>query len=353
MNCNARPPDPQTAIRGWVAGFFLFLITACSTLPPARGPDGSSPGQGTLRDSGLILRSKSDLQPLIAPDIPALSPHWQPAGGDYAAFAGRIKKPRLEFWAIRVVLNYAAPEPGDAETRQPAKQRILIGAGMGDSIPRFGHVASTRVSSFVRDNGLVVGINTVPFAPSSAREAEERKVVGLGISEGRLIAPPVPRFDALVFYRDGRAAIVGQWELHVTDSRAPPELLHATGGFHCILRDGELTGRARRKSPRYARSAAGVSADGRTLYLVAINGGRLLNRGATEAETALILKQLGADDALNLDGGGSSALVLRFPIGAADGAADGITTLNTPVHSGLPGRERAVALCLGIGPDSP
>jgi exopolysaccharide biosynthesis protein len=223
------------------------------------------------------------------------------------------------------------------------------------------------VSSFVRNNGLVVGINTVPFTPSSAREAEERKVAGLGVSEGRLIAPPVPRFDALVFYRDGRAAIVGQWELSVTDSgdkpgeTLPPEILHATGGFHCILRDGELTGRARQKSPRYARSAAGVSADGRILYLIAINGGRLMNRGATEAETALILKQLGAGDALNLDGGGSSALVLRFPIGAADGAVDSVAdgavdevaVLNTPVHSGFPGRERAVALCLGIGPDSP
>ena len=351
MNCNARPSDPQTVIRGWAACFFLFLITACSTFPPAREePAASSPGQDRRQDSGLILRSKSDLQPLTAVDIPALAPHWQPLGGEYAAFAGRIKKPRLEFWAVRIVLTYAVPEPAGTE---PAGQRILIGAGRGDGIPRFGHVASTRVSSFVRDNGLIVGINTVPFEPSSAREAEERKVVGLGISKGRLIARPVPRFDALVFYRDGRAAIIGQWELHTADSASPPEILHAAGGFHRILRDGELTERARRKSPRYARSAAGISADGRTLYLIAINGGRLLNRGATEAETALILKQLGANDALNLDGGGSSALVLRFPGDAAGGHAGGVTILNTPVHSVLPGQERAVALCLGIGPDSP
>jgi exopolysaccharide biosynthesis protein len=212
----------------------------------------------------------------------------------------------------------------------------------------------------------MAGINTVPFEPSSAREGEERTVVGLGVSDGRLIAPPAPRFDALVFYRDGRAAIVAQWELQTADSEdspgkaLPPGILHAVGGFHCVLRDGELTERARRKSPRYARSAAGLSENGGVLYLVAINGGRLMNRGATEAETALILKQLGAQDALNLDGGGSSALVLRFPNGGtdgsadgtADGAANGVTILNTPVHAGLPGRERAVALCLGIGQDT-
>jgi hypothetical protein len=277
-------------------------------------------------------------------------PRWRQVdgAGEIAAFAGRIRKPRLEFWALRVVLNYAAPESGepDARTWEEPEQRILIGAGEENGILRFGHTASTRVSSFVRNNGLTAAINTVPFEPSSALEGEDRTVVGLGVSNGRLIAPPEPRFDALVFYRDGRAAIVGQWELCAADgddgSGVPPEILHATGGFHCILRNGELTGWARRKSPRYARSAAGLSADGRTLYLIAINGGRLTNRGATEAETALLLKQLGAEDALNLDGGGSSALVLRFP-------ADGVTVLNTPVHAGLPGRERAVALCLGIG----
>jgi hypothetical protein len=326
------------------------------------------------RDFGVVLRSKSDLQVLTVPDIPAIAPYWQPisADGDFAVFAGRTRRPRLEFQAIRVRLNYAVRDPGaaegetdgkekgetDGETRKAPAQRILIGAGEGNGVLHFGQVPSVRVSSFVRNNGLMAGINAVPFEPSSAREGEARAVVGLGVSDGRLIAAPVPRFDALVFYRDGRAAIVGQWELRVNApdygpggprteagpdeaGTLPPEILHAAGGFHCVLRGGELTERALRQSPRYARSAAGLSADGRTLYLVAINGGRLTQRGATEAETALILKQLGALDALNLDGGGSSALVLRFPAG--------VSVLNTPAHSGLPGRERAVALCLGIG----
>ncbi|MDR3147009.1 MAG: phosphodiester glycosidase family protein [Treponema sp.] len=325
------PPVPRATLCGWAAGFFLLLVSACSTVSPP-GPE-LSPGQGSGAGTASLLRSRSDLKPLSVPAIGDTLPRWQPlsADGDLSVFAGRTKKPRLEFWAVRVVL---------------AGQRILIDAGPGEGIPRFGHVASTRVSSFVRDNGLWVGINTVPFEPSSAREGEDRRVVGLGLSEGRLIAPPVARYDALVFYRDGRAAIVGQQELSPRDSAdspdIPPEILHATGGFHCILRDGELTERARRESPRYARSAVGISADGRTLYLLAINGGLLTKRGATEAETALLLKQLGAHDALNLDGGGSSALVLRF--------ADGVRVLNTPAHAGLPGWERAVALCLGIGP---
>jgi exopolysaccharide biosynthesis protein len=221
-----------------------------------------------------------------------------------------------------------------------------LGAGAGPSRP--GHVPSIRVSSFVRDNGLLAGINTVPFDPSSSREGEERRVAGIAVAGGRIIAPPVPRYDALVFYRDGGAAIVNQGELGEGGLESPPrEILHAVGGFHRILSGGELTERARQRAagPRYARSAAGLSGNagnGGVLYLIVINGGFPGSRGATEAETALILKRLGAGDALNLDGGGSSALALRSPRG-------GIRILNTPSHGGFPGRERAVALCLGIG----
>jgi hypothetical protein len=279
-------------------------------------------------------------------------PQWQPisAGGELSLFAGRIKDPGLEFWALKIERGCGAEnreagtlaettETGAAPEKRPAL-RVLLGAGPGESRP--GYVPSVRVSSFVRDNDLLAGINMVPFDPSSAREGEERRVVGIAVAGGKPVAPPVSRYDALVFYRDGGAAIVNQGELG--DPPSSPEILHAAGGFHRLLRDGELTERALEKAagPRYARSAAGLSGGGGTLYLIVINGGFPGSRGATEAETALILKQLGARDVLNLDGGGSSALALRLPRG-------GVRILNTPSHGGFPGRERAVALCLGIG----
>jgi hypothetical protein len=315
------------------AGFMLLLLSACTTLPP-------------LDWEGLPV------EPLRTAGIPAFVPRWRPvsAGGEVSLLAGKIQDPGLEFWALRIeglrgaedrnagILADAA-ETGTAPEKRPAL-RVLLGAGPGESRP--GYVPSVRVSSFVRDNDLLAGINTVPFDPSSTREGEERRVVGIAAAGGRPIAPPVPRYDALVFYRNGAAAIVNQGELG--DPAAFPEILHAAGGFHRLLRDGELTERAleRAAGPRYARSAAGLSDGGGTLYLIVINGGFPGSRGATEAETALILKQLGARDVLNLDGGGSSALALRLPQG-------GVRILNTPSHGGFPGRERAVALCLGIG----
>jgi exopolysaccharide biosynthesis protein len=74
---------------------------------------------------------------------------------------------------------------------------------------------------------------------------------------------------------------------------------------------------------------------------VVIDGRRAGSVGATEAETALLLRALGAADGINFDGGGSTALALRYPDGK-------IRTVNTPVHGGVVGSERAVAGCLGI-----
>jgi hypothetical protein len=72
-----------------------------------------------------------------------------------------------------------------------------------------------------------------------------------------------------------------------------------------------------------------------------IDGRRAESVGGTEKETALLLHALGSWNGINFDGGGSSALVMRQPDGS-------FRTLNTPVHSGIPNRERPVAGCIGV-----
>jgi exopolysaccharide biosynthesis protein len=81
---------------------------------------------------------------------------------------------------------------------------------------------------------------------------------------------------------------------------------------------------------------------GRVLYLLVIDGRRLGSIGATERETGLLLRVLGAEDGILMDGGGSSALALDF------GGSGKILPVNKPVHGGIIGRERAVATCVGV-----
>jgi exopolysaccharide biosynthesis protein len=62
---------------------------------------------------------------------------------------------------------------------------------------------------------------------------------------------------------------------------------------------------------RQARTLAGVTEDGR-LLLVTVDGRRPgWSVGMTLPEAARLMRSLGARDALNLDGGGSTTMVVR------------------------------------------
>ncbi|MDR0623580.1 MAG: phosphodiester glycosidase family protein [Treponema sp.] len=292
----------------------LVSLGACTTLSPVTSaPEGK-------------------LQKTAAPED--IRPQWQPfapettGGIDY--YGGKIIKPRLEFRALRINLS----EPG---------LRITVSGGAFSAEQPPGTTPSVRVSSFVRGNGLLAGINAAPFAPLvTAKEGIPLTPAGIAVAEGVLVSPPNPRFDALVFYYGGGAAVVNQGELGNLE-----RIQNAVGGFYRILEGNRLPRRVlkpaeARSAPRHPRSAAGLSAEGNFLYLLVIDGRQLKSIGATEAETGIILRQLGASEGINFDGGGSTALALRFPDGV-------VRTVNTPIHGGIPGRERAVASCLGIG----
>ncbi|WP_413756117.1 phosphodiester glycosidase family protein [Streptomyces sp. MMBL 11-3] len=86
------------------------------------------------------------------------------------------------------------------------------------------------------------------------------------------------------------------------------------------------------------RTAAGVSADGKRLWLLALDGAPEFRSGLTIAEVAAAMKQLGSRDAFSLDGGGSTTLAAREP------GASTSTVRNHP--SG--GAERPVPNGIGV-----
>ncbi|MDR2071404.1 MAG: phosphodiester glycosidase family protein, partial [Treponema sp.] len=260
--------------------------------------------------------------------IDVIIPQWTPYAEEFsqglALFAGKLDRPLLEFWALRVDLSepelsvvVSGPEPVNGEFRE-------------------NHMPAGSVSSFVERYNCIAGINANPFSPVSAKTGEDRFIDGIAVSKGILVARPDPRFDALVFYPNDdaalspgrRAAILSQRELAAALQQAPglEGIENAAGGFQIVLHQGTPVSRVLEaaaggkasggnalggNAPRHPRSAAGLSPDGNILYLLAIDGRRPGSAGATEAELALILKQLGAYDGLNFDGGGSTVLALR------------------------------------------
>jgi exopolysaccharide biosynthesis protein len=89
------------------------------------------------------------------------------------------------------------------------------------------------------------------------------------------------------------------------------------GAFPLLVQDGRnvvaQTGVPASFGPaRHPRSAIGWSQDGSLLHWVLVDGRQApYSAGMTLDELAALFLRLGADHAINLDGGGSSALVVR------------------------------------------
>lgn len=93
-----------------------------------------------------------------------------------------------------------------------------------------------------------------------------------------------------------RTALAGTpWLIRAGQARTPAD-------------DASCPGLCERTHPR---TALGLSADGRTLLLLLAEGRREGVPGLTASETAQRLLALGAHEGINLDGGGSSSLLLN------------------------------------------
>lgn len=118
------------------------------------------------------------------------------------------------------------------------------------------------------------------------------------------------------------------------------EAVHALGAGPRLVKNGSVFLTTKTEDfgsdvagGRAPRTALGLTKDGR-LLLVVVDGRQTTSAGMTLLELALFMQELGAVDALNLDGGGSSEMVLKDQV------------LNKPSD----GRERKVGDALVVIP---
>lgn len=162
----------------------------------------------------------------------------------------------------------------------------------------------TTVPDFAQRHDLALAINGGFWGPF-------QRPCGLAAGGG---APwpsiePDPDFGTLALDDRGRV------RLHLPDQPPPTDSLReAVSGRPILLVDGasapaldDFPG-ATQRAPR---TAVGLSRDTRTLYFVVVDGRQRDSRGMSLRELAELFIELGADRAMNLDGGGSSELYLR------------------------------------------
>jgi len=192
---------------------------------------------------------------------------------------------------------------------------------------------SKTVSSFARQYDTLVAINATTFAPYREEEGLGVNLTTLSIFEGEIQSPQNDPRAAFMVMDDGSV------ELHW-----PPfdysRIRYAAGSGPLYLLEGKNRGRTDQRHPR---SGIGISRDGRYLILMVIDGRNSeYSIGATLAEAAAWMRDLGAWTAMNLDGGGSSTLVLKDP------ETGEWITVNEPSGPPARGQERAVANHIGI-----
>lgn len=189
----------------------------------------------------------------------------------------------------------------------------------------------------------VCGTDEDRSAPCSERT--EEVVVHRGVVESEADRPgtgPIPEDSVVLVGREQ-----GADELEPLDAGDPvsvrtelvpaesPPLEFAVGATPILRGGAPLPGLGGELAPR---TAAGISADGRQIRLVVVDGRSEASTGMSLREIAELLTSFGATDGVNLDGGGSSTMAVRAP------GDDLATVRNVPSD----GEQRQVANGVGV-----
>jgi hypothetical protein len=193
-------------------------------------------------------------------------------------------------------------------------------------------------SEFVKEFEVQIAINGDGFSPWWSRSLADYyphsgdpvRPRGNAASRGRVYWSTADPYPTLYINSRNRLSL-----------QAPAKPFNAVSGEALLVMGGRAIPDLN-DLELHPRSAVGFSRNGRYLYLVVVDGRQpFYSQGMTLAELADLMISLGAQDAMNLDGGGSSTLVVQTRAGEP-------RILNSPIDNYIPGRERPVANHLGI-----
>lgn len=125
---------------------------------------------------------------------------------------------------------------------------------------------------------------------------------------GGVVVSSVPTTDEATFVR----SLTAGEQMRIDWSLGSPGITDAIGGSHVLVQNGRValgtcSGAICVRNPR---TGIGLTANGR-IILVVVDGRQKGSVGMSLGEFASFFVRLGADSAMNLDGGGSSTMVIK------------------------------------------
>jgi hypothetical protein len=207
------------------------------------------------------------------------------------------------------------------ELRSPA---IQLAAAIGPDPDGAGPAEAQLVNAaaLAATNHFVAAVNANAFAevppPPDGRTKWRAglpvDIIGWARDNGRDRSPPQSHYFS--FWLDPR----GRGRTGSLATNVPAQV--AVAGFGDLVRDGKRI--PVRDETLHPRTAVGANRDGTVVWFVVVDGRqRGYSEGVSTCELADLLLELGCDNAINLDGGGSSILLLAP-------AGDALRTMNRP-----------------------
>ncbi|MGH2414135.1 MAG: phosphodiester glycosidase family protein, partial [Microcystaceae cyanobacterium] len=208
--------------------------------------------------------------------------------------------------------------------------------------PSDRETSARKTSDFLKEFKLQLAINASYFHHFHEKSPWEyyphsgdpSYPIGEAISNGYRYSSPEANFPVLCFSAQNRVQIL-------KNEKCPEGTAQGVAGSQLLVYDGKAIDNNLKDDKPYPRVAAAINREGTKLWLIAVDGKQpLYSEGITIAELTKIVTDLGAHTALNLDGGGSTTLVM--------GSNNGSKVLNAPIHTRVPMRERPVGNHLGF-----
>ena len=194
-----------------------------------------------------------------------------------------------------------------------SKSNYEKGETKGESISETG-------TQFFRRNNVDIAVNANFFEPCCLEKPEAKDLKGLVISEGELVSPLYSKVESV----DGSYSFIINFDqtmdiLSYKELKDLSKIHTAVSGSHLIVDKGKVIKiKGKFSTERHPRTVLGLDKSKMILILVAFDGRQKgYSSGATFEEAAKWLIRLGAYKALNLDGGGSTIMVIKDEKGKA------------------------------------
>ncbi|MBP3484812.1 MAG: CotH kinase family protein [Oscillospiraceae bacterium] len=183
------------------------------------------------------------------------------------------------------------------------------------------------------------GVNVVGAVNASFFNMANGQPIGALVMNGTVLATSGAE-STFWIDSEGAAHISGP-DFRVTEEMGVKE---AVGGSTILVRNGEVVYPANTSEGTNPRTAVGIKADGTVVFYEVDGRQAPYSTGMHLYDLALMMKDLGCVDAMNLDGGGSSTFATQREGEANDNGRAGLTLRNRPSD----GYERTVSSTIMI-----